>query len=310
MPAMPRVHSLHIYPIKSCREIRLHEADVTPLGLKTGNINDRSWAIINENGVCLTQRQYPQLARVEIQLLRNHNGWANGIAVAAPGMKSLTLDPDEKHDPATLRHFSDKFPGHLAAPEAHEWFSAFLDMPAILVRQGGEDLRFCDAHFAQRPCEDRVSFADGYPILLTNMGTLEKLNRDLLNNEDGEITHPVSMRRFRPNIVVDQAPAEIEYTWDRINIRRATIALVKPCTRCVMTSVDPASGVITGREPLETLKRTSFIDIGEGKARVRGAVFGQNCIAAFGTIGLESPVSVTAQTPRRDIFGRGLTSSL
>jgi uncharacterized protein len=91
---------------------------------------------------------------------------------------------------------------------------------------------------------DVVSFADGYPFLLIGQGSLDDLN--------GRMSAPLPMIRFRPNLVVEGAAAFAEDGWPRVRIGAVTFRNVKPCDRCVMTTVDPETGN-KGAEPLRTL---------------------------------------------------------
>lgn len=113
--------------------------------------------------------------------------------------------------------------------------------------------------------DDRVSFADGYPLLLTSTGSLEELGRWL--TDDGH--PPVPMNRFRPNVVVAGAPPWSEDSWRRIRIGSVTFRVVKLCGRCLVTTIDQATAQ-RGRQPLTML----------GRRRRFGQqlVFGQNMI--------------------------------
>ena len=76
------------------------------------------------------------------------------------------------------------------------------------------------------------------------------------------------MRRFRPNLVIDGEAAYAEEGWQRIRIGEVEFELFKPCTRCVMTTVDLQTAEKSPQqEPLRTLAKT------------RKAIFGMNMIA-------------------------------
>ncbi len=77
------------------------------------------------------------------------------------------------------------------------------------------------------------------------------------------------MNRFRPNIVVTNTLAFEEDSWKRFRVGGTTFTHVKPCARCVLTTVDPVSGNV-GVEPLRTLATYR---------RVKNEVlFGQNAV--------------------------------
>jgi len=136
------------------------------------------------------------------------------------------------------------------------WFERFLGRPTRLVWLGDPTVRPIATHAL---AGDRVSFADGYPVLLTNTSSLASLGDWLL--EEGD--EPVPMTRFRPNIVVAGARAWAEDGWlgGRLRIGGTHFRAAKSCTRCVVTTVDQETGE-TGRQPLRALGRHRRIDAG------------------------------------------------
>jgi hypothetical protein len=142
-----------------------------------------------------------------------------------------------------------------AEDTASEWFSAVLDAPVRLVYLADPTLRQVDPVFA-RP-DDRVSLADGYPLLLTAQESLDALNDMVLEQSGGmgsSAEEPLSMTRFRPNLVVTGGAPWAEDSWRRVRIGDAVFRMVKRCARCVFTTVDPDTGQ-RGKEPLRTLAK-------------------------------------------------------
>jgi hypothetical protein len=117
--------------------------------------------------------------------------------------------------------------------------------------------------FAVRKFQDTVSFADGYPFLLIGENSLEDLN--------SRLEHPVPMNRFRPNFVVKDSEAFAEDSWKKIKIGETVFHIVKPCERCVITTVNQTTGEKYGKEPLKTL--ATF------RTKDNKVLFGQNLIA-------------------------------
>jgi uncharacterized protein YcbX len=138
-----------------------------------------------------------------------------------------------------------------AAEAAHDWFSAVVGRSVRLMFLDDPTRRSVSPQFG-RP-DDVVSFADGYPLLLTTEESLAALN-DLIAAGPRPDEGPLPMARFRPNVVVSGAPAWAEDGWSQVRIGSATFRAVKACDRCVFTTVDPDTGV-KGREPLITLAR-------------------------------------------------------
>ncbi len=150
-----------------------------------------------------------------------------------------------------------------AGKHADDWLSDFLGRAVRLVYLDDPTRRPVDQDFGASG--DRVSFADGYPLLLTSAGSLGELGRWL--TEDG---HPaVPMNRFRPNVVVAGALPWAEDRWRRISIGSVTFRVVKPCGRCVVTTIDQATAQ-RGRQPLAMLGRRRRVG--------QQLVFGQNMI--------------------------------
>ena len=124
------------------------------------------------------------------------------------------------------------------------------------------------------PADSHTGFADAFPLLITSEASLAELNQALL--AAGAAT--VSMNRFRPNIVLADVPAGAEDRHGFIELgAELGLALVKPCDRCVVTTVDQQYGRKTGNEPLATLKRI------RRNPATGGAWFGQNAVPRFET---------------------------
>ncbi|MNN63686.1 MOSC domain protein [compost metagenome] len=125
---------------------------------------------------------------------------------------------------------------------------------------------------------ERVHFADGFPLLLIGQGSLDDLS--------ARVGRPLEMLRFRPNLVVSGAEPYAEDSWKRIRIGALEFRVAKPCSRCILTTIDPHTGERSAdREPLATLKAYREKD-GE-------MLFGQNLIAeGMGELRVGMPVEI------------------
>lgn len=258
---------LYSYPVKALRGHSQAEALVERRGLQ----HDRRWMVVDAEGLFLTQREHPLMARIEVEVT------PDGLHLQAEGASPLQVP--YPNDPAT-RHpvviWKDTVDALDAGDEAARWLSTFLDIPCRLVHQPDDSLRPVDPRFRTR-ADDHVSFADGYPILLLTEASLEDLN--------GRLETPVPMTRFRPNFVVQGPHAFAEDTWQRIRIGDVTFDLVKPCARCVVITTDQQTGA-RSKEPLRTL--STYRRAPDGKV-----YFGQNLIpVTTGTVHLGDPVVV------------------
>jgi uncharacterized protein YcbX len=266
------IASIHIYPVKAGRAIGLAEAEVESCGLA----GDRRWLVTDPDGKFITQRAEPTLALV--------SAWYSpdgSLQLSAASQPPLRIPaPAEVHGAEMLwvTVWQSKVRAAAAGQAADAWFSRFLGRPARLVHLDDPARRQVDPEFSAPA--DRVSFADGYPLLLTSMGSLDALNQWLI--EDAQPAVP--MARFRPSVVAVGSAAWAEDGWRRIRIGAVPFRVAKPCGRCVVTTIDQQTAE-RGRQPLAML----------GRRRRFGQqlVFGQNLIPdATGTIRIGDPVQV------------------
>jgi uncharacterized protein len=241
---------LHVYPIKSCGGIAVDRWEVDERGLR----HDRRWMLVDETGCFLSQRELPRMALIRTRIERD------SLVVDAPGMPSLNVPfrpPDGKLRLA--RVWDDPVESQMVSDATNQWFSEFLDVSCKLVYLPDESVRPVDPTYGK--AGDRVGLADGFPFLLISEASLADLN--------ARLEHPVPMNRFRPNLVVGGCEPFAEDGWKMMRIGSITFRVVKPCARCVITTVDQGSAV-TGKEPLRTLAR--FRKVGSK------VLFGQNLI--------------------------------
>jgi uncharacterized protein YcbX len=229
------------YPIKSCRGQALDKAVVEPWGLA----GDRRWMLVDDQGRTVTARQHPQLVLVRPELT------ADGLLVQAPDSDVLQVCTPQCTALCQVRVFSSEVAARPAARHAHVWFSKVVGQPVRLVYLDDPLRRRPDPDYSR--AHDRVSFADGYPLLLATAESLAALNDLIVAGPHAE-EGPVAMTRFRPNLVVSGTAAWAEDRWRRVRIGAAAFRAVKGCDRCILTTVDPDTAA-TGREPLATLAR-------------------------------------------------------
>ncbi|MGY4515110.1 MOSC N-terminal beta barrel domain-containing protein [Lysobacter sp. HA18] len=246
------VASLHIHPLKSCAQLDVDTLDVTP----RGPVGDRRWLAVDADGNFLAARKHPRL--VGIRALPD----AQGVVLSASGEAPIHV-PVPRHD-APRRHvviWDDRVEAIDAGDAAAAWLTRYLNLPARLVHMDDSVHRPVDPDYAIDG--DEVSFADGYPLLVISQAALDDLN--------GRLASPVPMVRFRPNIVVAGTAPHAEDDWRRVRIGDVEFDAVKLCTRCVFTTIDPATMTRDpDGEPLRTLltyRRTP-----------KGVAFGMNLI--------------------------------
>lgn len=228
---MVQISDLRIYPIKSCKGSSVPSVTFDRYGI----VGDRRWMITDENGVFMTGRDFPKLVLAEPRIEKDV------MTVSAPGMTLLQLQKTTEHKrPVAI--WNDTTLALDGGDEAAAWFSEYLETPCRLVGMDESFRRPVDPDYS--PHHDHVHFGDAYPVLLISEASLELLNSKLEN--------PLSMNRFRPNIVVRGSDAHAEDLWKSFKIGDLSFDGVKLCSRCVFTTVDPETGE-KGREPLRTL---------------------------------------------------------
>jgi uncharacterized protein YcbX len=260
-----RVQSLHVYPVKSCAGIDVREA----LIVETGFDLDRAWMVVDPDGCFLSQRELPRLALVRTTLR------SDDLVLRAPGMLALHLALDRIEGTREVTVWND----HLQAGDMGDlcarWFSDFLGRELRLVRFDPEQRRLADRRWTHDLDAD-VSFQDGFPLLVVSSASLAEVNRRLVARGEA----PVTMSRFRPNIVLEGLDAhaedgigDLELGTDDGPVR---LRLVKPCARCTIPDVDPATGE-TGHAVSDALAGY------RADPRADGAItFGMNAIVVDG----------------------------
>jgi uncharacterized protein YcbX len=229
------------YPVKSCRGERLLSAAVEPWGLA----GDRRWMVVDADGAPVTAREYPQMVLVTPRL-------GDGlITLSSPGLPDLTLPVPSGEELVPVSVWESELTAAPAGDDAAAWLSKVIGEQVRLVYLDDPTRRPTNPKYSEDA--DRVSFADGYPLLLTSEESLDALN-DWITEGPRAAEGPVPMRRFRPSVVVSGAPAWAEDGWRRLRIGPVTFRNVKGCDRCVLTTIDPDTAA-KGHEPLFALAR-------------------------------------------------------
>jgi uncharacterized protein len=261
---------LFVYPVKSCAGVELPEALLTETGLEF----DRAWMVVDAEGEFVTQRQLPRMALIKPQMKQME------VVLRAPGMLALHLAFDKVEKPVRVRVWKDEVAAYDMGDIAAQWFSDFLSEPGKpqklrLVRFDPEHKRLSSLDWTDG-VEATNQFADGYPLLVASEGSLAELNERLAAAGHDS----VGIERFRPNIVLAGIESHDEDRVDALHIEtaegEAELKPVKPCTRCPIPDIDPATGVSSPE--VGDMLRTYRAD-----ARVDGRItFGMNCIVLQG----------------------------
>lgn len=257
---------LFVYPVKSCAGVEVQEALLTETGLDL----DRAWMVVDAQGEFVTQRSQPRMALIRPQIK------ASEVVLRAPGMLALHLGLDTVEAPASVTLWGETVPSWDMGAVAAQWFSDFLGQPCRLVRFDPEHQRLSSMRWTGG-VEAPNQFSDGFPVLVCSEASLQDLNARL-----EALGHAaVGIERFRPNVVLAGGQPHDEDRLDMIRLEDGDAEVhlqpVKPCARCPIPDVDPATGE-TGSAVGATL-RTYRQD-----KRLDGAItFGMNAIVRQGT---------------------------
>ncbi len=245
------ITGLYYYPLKSARGIAVNSIDLLSRGLEY----DRRWMLVDPVGQFLTQREHPRMALLETAIVEQ------GIQLSAAGYGEITAQVEQNKN-ITVTVWGDIVNAKGCCQQVDHWCSDFIEAPCRLVYMPDSSNRAIDPDY-RLSSRDEVSFADGFPVLVTSEASLNQLNAEL------EI--PVPMSRFRPNIVVSGCGAFAEDDWNSIQTEYTELQIVKPCRRCQITTIDQKTSLQpNGTEPLKTLKRIHSWD--------KNIFFGQNAI--------------------------------
>lgn len=260
-----RLSSLHVHPVKSCAGVSVDEA----LLIETGLEFDRAWMLVDADGHFVSQRELPRMVLVQPTLR------SSDMVLRAPGMLALHIAFDAVEAPVRVHVWDDEVKAYDMGDLAAQWFSDFLGRRLRMVRFDPEQKRLSSARWTGEIAAENA-FSDGYPILVASTASLADLNRRL----EAAGQAPVTMARFRPNLVLDGLEAHGEDALDELRFDTpdgpVVLKLVKPCARCPIPDVDPATGE-TGHAVRDTLAAY------RADARVDGALtFGMNAVVVAG----------------------------
>ncbi|NYT34292.1 MOSC domain-containing protein [Rhizobium sp. WYCCWR 11128] len=272
------VSDLFIYPLKSARGIALPAADIDAYGLP----GDRRAMITDAQGHFITQRELPDLARIEV---RPESG---AFRLLMQGKTDISVAPPQPEARMNVTVWKSVVSAAVADPESNRQLSEWLGREVCLVFFDGQARRTANAEWAGEATP--VTFTDGYQILVTTTGSLKALNADLAAHGEGS----VGMERFRPNIVIDTDEAWAEDRWAAIEIAGIRFDLVKPCSRCIMTTQDQLTGSREGPNPMPAMGRIRM----SADRRVPGPLFGWNVTPrGSGRITIGDTVNIVEERP-------------
>lgn len=264
---MPVITQLHIYPVKSMQGNSFENAELTVRGLKY----DRNWMVVEKNGDFLTQRKFPGMATIRVKISDKHLHLIDNSA----DNFNVPLKNSNREE-VSVEVWGNYCEALDEGDGVSKWLTTVLQSEKTLrlVRFNESFQRKIDRNYLKDE-DSHTAFADGFPFLVTSEDSLSILNERLLNSGKD----PVTMDRFRPNIVIKGLEPLQENRIDQLTCSdgRYKLGIRKPCKRCKVTTVDQQSGQIANpKEPLRTLTLMKTIP------KLHGAYFGQNSTLVSG----------------------------
>ena len=250
---MPIVSELYTYPLKSAQGLLLSSVEFEAKGPKF----DRQWMVINKKKRFITQRQHPKMCLIKANIQDK------SLSLDAPDMPTININSNEvrnKNHKTLVTIWADNVEALDCGDHAAQWVSSYLGIDeGRLVYMPNETQRLVDTDFASK--NETVSFADGFPSLL--------ISQESLNHFNSKLDQPIQMANFRPNIVISDCEPYAEDQWQEIKIAGITFSLVKPCSRCIIPSIDQSTAV---KQPEVTGALNKY------RRRDRATYFGQNAL--------------------------------
>lgn len=232
---------IYIYPIKSLGGISLQSAKVEELGLQY----DRRWMLVDKNRMFLTQREHPQMALLQVNIKDDKLEVSHKVKPISNLLIPIYHHlPTSNYSNIVVNIWNDVVIANHLNKEIDMWFSEALNIDCKLVYMNKNSDRTIDRKYSDKPY--RVSFADAFPFLIIGEESLNELNRRL--------KEPLPMTRFRPNFIFSGGEPFTEDTWKDFLIGNLKFRAIKPCSRCVITTINPETAE-KGSEPLETLAK-------------------------------------------------------
>ncbi|KJG38310.1 flavodoxin [Photobacterium angustum] len=266
----PQLSQLNVFPVKSIAGISQSKVWVEKQGISF----DRRFMVATLSGDMITARKSPKMVKVKAALI------ADGIVLSYEDKACLVLKYAQfDMAEASSTVWGDTFIAYTTTEQANAWFSDVLGQPVQLLFTGEQSNRL-------RPkISQNVSFADGYPLLVISEASLQALN------ERSSEHH--TMDQFRTNLVVSNTEAFAEDGWKRIRIGEVEFEAVKPCARCILTTVDPKSATFSeSKEPLVTMAKFRADETGN-------VYFGQNLVARNeGIISVGDTIEILETKPK------------
>ena len=272
---MLQLSGIWIYPVKSLGGIALQSAKVTDRGLE----HDRRWLLVDDDGLFLTQREFPELALFKTAIDDSFLTITHQKQTSESIQIKLNQSSFDSKSKIKVTVWDDTIDAFEVNATASNWFTKRLGLSVRLVYMPEESHRKVDVAYSVSGAEIN-SFSDGYPFLIIGQSSLDDLN--------SRLKEPIPMNRFRPNFVFTVGEAYEEESWREMSIGGLLFFGVKPCGRCVITTIDQDLGIKSGKDPLLTLSKY--------RKAGKSVLFGQNLVGTqLGKVSVGDEIKVLSR---------------
>nr|XP_025033691.1 molybdenum cofactor sulfurase [Pelodiscus sinensis] len=246
------VTNIYLYPIKSCSAFEVSEWPVGNQGL----LYDRNWMVVNQNGVCISQKQEPRLCLVHplIDLEQKI------MVIKAEGVDPISV-PLQENTGREIQIGQSKVCAHRVqtydcGERIAEWFSELLGRQCRLIRQSSDFKRNSNQkHGKDQAASVPLSLVNEAQYLLINTASILQLKEQITERQGEPLQTEQLIQRFRANLVVNATESFEEEEWAEISIGTLHFQVVGPCNRCQIICIDPQTGQ-RNKEFLQTLSST------------------------------------------------------
>lgn len=227
-----QTNEVFIYPIKSVGPVKMQTIELTERGLRY----DRNWMLVHTDGGMISQREFPQLNKIKCAEVQD----AFRLHLSDLSFPEISFNKsDDLNDKILVKLWGAEFIAYKTQNKLAEWFSEYLNQKVYIATQPARLKQL--QNFSNTSL---MNFQDGGPLHLVNMASV----RDLSERCQEFIDHS----QFRANICLDFLEPYAEDQIERIVINGIIFQFVKPCDRCVMTTLRPYEALFN-KEPLKTL---------------------------------------------------------
>ena len=201
--AVPRVSGLNIFPIKSCKAVKMEEVELDSFGV----VGDRRLMLVDRNGRFTSQRKFAKLALITARFQEGPDG-KRVVHVSAPGMdRDLKVEPRLEGERIECGVWHTQVKAIDQGDEAAQWFTEFIGHGSVYHRLVASAESSDGFHrlvdnlppgLKEKLPPMKVALADSAPVTLISEESLADLNKRLKEWTGSE----VPLDRFRMNIEI------------------------------------------------------------------------------------------------------------